>query len=213
VSRLLRCVLLTVLASAMLAAPALASGHESPASGSTAVAGTPFPSNRFTVPDPTQRTGLRVALPKPDCAARPSDCQDIDVLNRLDGFNLQPRLSIPFTGPIDVSSVSSADVFLVALDGRGHDRSRVVGINQVVWDPATDTLHAESDELLDQDTTVLVSNRVRVFKEGERVGRDALDTANDVRVHGKLLRPRMWRTDEDGSAVPTIRAKKVYITG
>jgi hypothetical protein len=71
----------------------------------------------------------------------------------------------------------------------------------------------QDDELLDQDTTVLVSNRVRVFKEGERVDRGALDTANDVRVHGKLLRPRLWRTDEDGSAVPTIRAKKVYITG
>src|SRR4051812_24919436 len=162
VSRLLRCVLLPVSACATLAAPALGSGHQPPASGSTAVAGTPFPSNRFTVPDRTQRTGLRVALPKPDCAARPSDCQDIDVLNRLDGFNLQPRLSIPFTGPIDVASVSSADVFLVSLDGRGRDRWRV-GINQVVWDPATNTLHAESDELLDQDTTyaLVVTTGVR----------------------------------------------------
>src|SRR4051812_10679296 len=69
VSRLLRCVLLTVSACAPLAAPALGSEHQSPASGSTAVAGTPLPSNRFTVPDRTQRTGLRVALPKPDCAA------------------------------------------------------------------------------------------------------------------------------------------------
>jgi hypothetical protein len=72
---------------------------------------------------------------------------------------------------------------------------------------------SQDDELLDQDTTVLVSNRVRVFRGGERVSRDELDTANDVRVHGKLLRPRMWRVDDDGSAVPTIRAKKVYITG
>jgi hypothetical protein len=71
----------------------------------------------------------------------------------------------------------------------------------------------QDDELLDQDATVLVSNRVRVFENGERVGRDALDAANDVRVHGKLLRPRMWRTDDDGSPVPTIRAKKIYITG
>ena len=69
------------------------------------------------------------------------------------------------------------------------------------------------DELLDQDTTVLVSERVRVFKDGKRVGRDALDEANDARVHGKLLRPFRWLEDEDGEAVPTIRAKKVYITG
>ena len=72
---------------------------------------------------------------------------------------------------------------------------------------------SQDDELLDQDTTVLVSERVRVFRDGERVDRDALDTANDVRVHGKLLRPRLWRTDEDDTPVPTIRAKKVYITG
>ncbi len=71
----------------------------------------------------------------------------------------------------------------------------------------------QDDELLDQDTTVLVGDRVRVFEDGERVEHGALDAANDVRVHGKLLRPRMWRTDEDGSAVPTIRAKKIYITG
>src|SRR5215813_10505981 len=67
--------------------------------------GGPFPTDRFTVPDASQLTGLRVDLPTPDCSLRPSDCADIDVLNRLDGFNLQPRLSIPFTGPIDPASV------------------------------------------------------------------------------------------------------------
>jgi hypothetical protein len=56
-------------------------------------------------------------LPKPDCAVRPSDCADIDVINTLDGFNLQPRLSIPFSGDIDVSTVSSQTVFLIRL---GH---------------------------------------------------------------------------------------------
>ena len=63
------------------------------------MAGTPFPSDLFTVADPTQNTGLRVNLPKPDCLARPSDCQDLDVINTLDGFNLQPRLSIPIRWP------------------------------------------------------------------------------------------------------------------
>src|SRR4030095_1268786 len=37
----------------------------------------PFPSNCFTVEDPTQTTGLRVNLAKPDCAARPSDRADL----------------------------------------------------------------------------------------------------------------------------------------
>ena len=120
--------------------------------------GAPFPSDRYTVADATQLTGVRVDLPKPNCAVRPSDCLDIDVLNTLDGFNLQPRVSIPFTGAIDVASVSSADVFLVRLsDGA------VTGINQVVWEPAVNTLHAESDQLLDQDARYLlvVTNGVK----------------------------------------------------
>jgi len=71
----------------------------------------------------------------------------------------------------------------------------------------------QDDDLLDQDTTVLVSQRVRVFLDGNRVSRDELDNANEVRVHGKLLRPQKWHLDEDSEPVTTIRAKKVYITG
>jgi hypothetical protein len=126
----------------------------------------PFPSNVFTVPDRTQNTGLRVNLPKPDCTVRISDCADIDVLNTLDGFNLQPRISIPFSGAIDVNSVNSRTVFLVRLGSTlpgGPAPGNLIGINQVVWDPATLTLHAESDELLDQHTRylVIVTNGVR----------------------------------------------------
>src|SRR5215471_2708893 len=50
--------------------------------------GGPFPADRFTVPDLSQLTGLRVDLPTTglDCNARPSDCNDIGVLDTLDGF-------------------------------------------------------------------------------------------------------------------------------
>jgi hypothetical protein len=126
-------------------------------------AGGPFPSDRFTVPDSRQETGLRVSLPKPNCGARPSDCADLDVINTLDGFNLSPRLSIPFDGPIDPASVSSQTVILVSLGRTGRHAThgqKVVGINQVVWDPATNALHAKSEELLDQHTRyVLVVTR------------------------------------------------------
>jgi hypothetical protein len=115
-----------------------------------------------------------VNLPKPNCAVRRSDCDDIDVINTLDGFNLQPRLSIPFSGPIDVSTVSSSTVFLVRI-GHGHSGDPV-GINQIVWDPATNTLHAETDELLDQHTRYLLvaTDGVR-GADGRRVGGDALE--------------------------------------
>ena len=113
-------------------------------------AGQPFPTNLYTVSDPTQISGLHVDLPKPDCATHPSDCADIAVLDTLDGFNIQPRISIPFSEPIDLSTVSSSTIFLVGLAGH------VVGINQIEWEPATNTLHAESDEQLAQDTTYLL---------------------------------------------------------
>src|SRR4029079_18716498 len=75
----------------------------------------PFPSDRFTVADSSQLTGRRVDLPLPDAASHPSDYADLSVINTLDGFNLQPRLSIAFSGPIDVNSVNSNTVFLVKL--------------------------------------------------------------------------------------------------
>ena len=101
--------------------------------------------------DSTQDTCLRVNLPKPNCTVRPSDCADIDVLNTLDGFNMQPRISIPFTGAIDPTSVNSSNVFLISLPD-----FEVTGINQVVWEVATNTLHVESDQLLRQHTTYIL---------------------------------------------------------
>ena len=107
--------------------------------------GAPFPSDRFTVADPDHLTGVRVNLPLPNCNDRLSDCADLQVVNELDGFNIQARLSIPFDGAIDPGSITSRTVFFLRLpDGTP------VGIDQIVWDPPTNTLYAESDELLDQ---------------------------------------------------------------
>ena len=71
-----------------------------------------FPSDRYTVPDPNQITGLRVALPKPGCSVHVSDCEDVDVINQLDGFNVQPRIVIPFSGAIDLATVSAQTLYL-----------------------------------------------------------------------------------------------------
>ena len=115
--------------------------------------GGPFPSDLFTVPDATQNTGRRVNLPYPDCSVRVSDCHDLNVINTLDGFGLQTRLSIPFDSPIDPTSVNSENVFLIALDSYlpgANPGGHKVGVNQVVWDAETRTLHVESDALLEQ---------------------------------------------------------------
>ena len=133
---------------ALVALPLVFPGGALAATATTA--GQPFPTNLYTVPDPSQLTGLRVDLPKPDCATHPSDCADVAVLDTLDGFNIQPRISVPFSAPIDLSTVSSSTVFLVGPGGH------VVGINQVEWEPLTNSLHVESDDQLAQDTTYLL---------------------------------------------------------
>jgi hypothetical protein len=143
----------------------------------------PFPSDRYTVRDWSQNTFRRVALPKPDCTVRVSECADIDIINTLDGFSTQPRITLPFTGDIDVSTVSSSTVFLInlgdttTLHGFGHK----VGINQVVWDPATKTLAFESDELLAEHTRYVL-----IVTDGVR---DA---------SGKRIKPALADGDEHG---------------
>src|SRR5262245_11359707 len=167
--------IVAVAATVLILVPGLAFAAVEALFDLSSTAGSPFPTDRFTVDDHDQKTGVRVNLPKPDCGVRVSDCADIDVINTLDGFNLQPRLSIPFSGPIDPSTVSSQTVFLVRLGHRHGGSGDPVGINQIVWDPATNTLHAESDELLDQHTRYLlvVTDGVR-DTDGHRVKGKAL---------------------------------------
>jgi hypothetical protein len=120
-----------------------------------------FPSDAFTVADESQKMGLRVNLPPPDCRARVSDCADLAFINVLDGFNLQPRVTVPFDGDIDPSSVNSANAFFLELaeadidapfNGRLSGVPRVIGVNQLVWDSPTRVLAAQSDEQLRQHT-------------------------------------------------------------
>ena len=42
-----------------------------------------FPSDAFTIADDTQKTGLRVNLPLPDCGVHVSDCNDLALINVL----------------------------------------------------------------------------------------------------------------------------------
>ena len=155
-------------------------------------AGSPFPTNRFTVADADQNTDRRINLPLPDCGAAPDECDDIAVLNTLDGFNVEPRVSIPFDGDIDLRTVSNGTVFLVsvpdsadgadlagaadrggvvpteellevALRNGSAPRVTVVGLNQIVWDAASHTLHGYADRVLDQHAryAVVVTRGVR----------------------------------------------------
>ncbi|MCB2016719.1 MAG: Ig-like domain-containing protein [Hydrogenophaga sp.] len=148
-----------------------------------------FPSNRQTVLDFGNATFRRVNLPKPDCTVRVSDCQDIDVINTLDGFSTQPRITVPFTGDIDLSSVNSDTVFLFNLGDtqtlRGFGEK--VGINQILWDAATRTLVFEPDELLAERSryVLVVTNGVRDANGRRIVPSGTLSSRFDRRHRGE----------------------------
>lgn len=188
----------------------------------------PFPSDIFTVTDPTHNTGRRLNLPYPDCGTRVSDCDDLDVVNTLDGFGLQTRISIPFSDDIDPRSITSDSVFIVSLGSTlsgeppGGDR---IGINQIVWDPATLMIHAEVDELLDQHRryAVIVTKDVR-DAQGRKVKksssfidrsvpgwyRDQLDEAFDVARDlgtppGQIIAASVFTTQTITSVMERIR--------
>lgn len=109
-----------------------------------------FPSDTLTVPDATQVTGRRVELPLPDCAVAVSDCNDIRLLNQLDGFDLDPRIAIQLaTVPADIDATFTADVLYVE-PVAGGDR---IGLNRFVLDPSGEVLFGQPRELLAESTT------------------------------------------------------------
>lgn len=144
----------------------------------------PFPSDRYSVRDWSNQTFRRVNLPMPDCAVRVSDCQDITVINTLDGFSTQPRITVPFTGAIDPTSVTNDTVYLLNLGDvqTGRGAGTRVGINQRLWDPSSNTLVFESDELLQEHSryVLIVTDGVR-DTSGQRIKRLDLDDDGDDR--------------------------------
>jgi len=119
-----------------------------------------FPDDAFTVAGKAQLTGRRINFrqgvdyPKVGGVVQPS-CTDADFsicdafaeLNTLDGFDLQPRVLVPFTGPIDLASVNTSNFFISADKG-----TFVSGLRQLVFDPATNTLSGISDVFLGEAT-------------------------------------------------------------
>src|SRR5207302_1233030 len=107
-----------------------------------------FPDNAFTVADSSQVTGRRVnfrqgvdfpsvggviqaACTTPDY----SICDAFSQLNKLDGFDLQPRVTVPFTGAISLASVSASDFYIANDQG-----ASISGLRQLTFDPATNAL-------------------------------------------------------------------------
>ncbi|MBI4591310.1 MAG: hypothetical protein HY725_20970 [Candidatus Rokubacteria bacterium] len=131
------------------------------APGTATQVGALFPSDRFTVSDPAQLTGRRVALPLPHCAGDPAGCDEIRLLNQLDGFSVNPRLALSFSGPINLDSVTRERLFLLPL-GENPASTRPIGLGQLVWDAEYTTLYAKPERILSQGRryALVVSSRV-----------------------------------------------------
>lgn len=117
-----------------------------------------FPSDQWTVADGAQLTGRRVSLPMPACdSTNYSICDGTRMLNTLDGFDLRPRVTVPFSGPIDVTTVTDRTVFIEG------PRGFRTGLTQVVWDPRANVLAGLPVDYLVQDQryTVVVTGGVR----------------------------------------------------
>ncbi len=114
----------------------------------------PFPTNQLTVPAPNQKTGIQVNLPFPSgCTAvsTASQCVNVELLNQLDGFSVNPRITVCFSGPVNVASLTSGIVLIQA------DRFALpVGINQVIFDPTANCAYAKPNQVLEQDTRYLL---------------------------------------------------------
>jgi hypothetical protein len=115
-----------------------------------------FPSDSFTVGDKNQVTGRRVNFRKgvdyPNvggkvkrgCTSKTySICDAFREMNKLDGFDLQPRVTVPFTGTVKLGSVNDKNFYIATRKGKF-----VSGLRQLTFDPKTHTLAGISDKFL-----------------------------------------------------------------
>jgi hypothetical protein len=128
----------------------------------------PFPSDALTLPDPAQKTSLRVNLPLPDCGPQDGTCNVLSLINQIDGFNLLPRLVVRFSGRVNPDTLRDG-IYFVALENLTDEEygvtktGQVMYINQLVYDPDTDTVYAKPDAMFDQHRryALVVTDAVR----------------------------------------------------
>ncbi len=122
----------------------------------------PFPTDYLTAPSTTAKTGKRVRMPAPeDCSANPNACQEAWLLNDFDGFNLQPRVRVRFSGPIDPQTLAEG-IYLVARENLTAEEPGAtatgtrIRLNQIVYDAKNFTAYGKPDQAMDQHRRYLL---------------------------------------------------------
>jgi dienelactone hydrolase len=124
----------------------------------------PFPTDFLTAPNPEMKTGRQVALPLPDSSQPP----EAALLNQLDGFNVQARITVKFSGPVNPDTLKDG-LFFLWLDPVPERESTLAPTgtltraNRIVFDPATNTAYAKPDDVLEQGRryAILVTTAVK----------------------------------------------------
>ena len=140
---------------------------------------TPYPSNRYAVPDAATATGLRVRV-SPETTADPVSFGSVgEQLNEMDGFSTAGGVVVMFTGPIDLRGIvgdpladppeadpprdaddykePGSPLVLVNVDPSSPERGQAHGLIPRFWAQAKDSYYI-SDEftLIAQPSTPLL---------------------------------------------------------
>ena len=115
----------------------------------------PFPTDYLTVADATQKTGVHLNMPLPSCDTQYTSCQEIGLIEQMDGFNTRARTLVRFSGPIDTSTLKGA-MYYVALNNIDETQPGVnkpgdlISVDEMIWDPSTNTAYVKPSAPLDQ---------------------------------------------------------------
>ena len=122
----------------------------------------PFPTDYLTAPSTTAKTGRKVRMPAPpDCAATPNACQEAWLLEQFDGFNVQARVRVKFSGAVNPQTLKDG-IYLVTRENLTDEErgaratGAVVRLNQVVYDAKNFTAYGKPDEAMDQHRRYLL---------------------------------------------------------
>jgi hypothetical protein len=143
---------------------AIAAGGLPPTGAAAAEVQALVPSDRQTVPDPRQSTGRRMALALPDCGVDPAGCDEIRLVNELDGFSVNPRVAIRFSGPVALDSFTKASAFILPL--APEPLASPIGLGQLVWDGTSQTVYARPERALLQARRYALVLTTRVLDDG-----------------------------------------------
>ena len=187
---------------------------------------TPYPSNRYTVPDPSAATGLRVHLDAaatrdPFIAAYPSTT---DELNAMDGFSTAGGVIVSFSAPIDIHGIVTDDTaeppitdpprdaseytkkgspfLLVNVDPTSPERGQASGIVPRWWAQGKDDYYT-SDEF------TLVAQPAKPLLPGTRyvfVVTSALVAANGGGVTRSSATEKLLNGEEKSPYADEVRA-------